>query len=156
MKKSRHNKAAGYAYRLLSLRPRSEKELKDRLFRKGFRGATARDVISSLKEKNVIDDSKFAKLWVQSRMRQSPKGDMLLRKELIGKGISRPAIDKALSEKTESEESACRHLAREKAKHLKDLPKEKARKRLFDYLARRGFSFSHAGDAVRENFDAEF
>lgn len=153
-KKSKTDKAAAYAYRLFSVRPRSEKELKDRLFGKGFGGATACEVISILKEKNIIDDLKFARLWVESRMRRNPKGDMALQRELRQKGISAAVIEKVLSERQENEGALCRELAEKKAAELGKLPREKARRKLFDFLARRGFNYDIIEGVIREALGA--
>ncbi|MBL7156713.1 MAG: regulatory protein RecX [Candidatus Omnitrophica bacterium] len=150
MKKDKTERAAAYAYRLFSIRPRSEKELKDRLYKKGFDHKTAQRVISLLKEKKIINDVKFAKLWIESRMRRNPKGDILLRRELRDKGISGSLIDKALSEKGENESHTARSIAEKKIESLKSLPKQKARKKLFDFLARRGFRFDIIEEIVRE------
>ncbi len=153
-KKDKNDKAVAYAYRLFSVRPRSEKELRQRLSGKGFGGATACKVISLLKEKNIIDDLRFARLWVESRMRAKPKGDMALRTELRQKGIAAAVIEKVLSERCPGEGDACRLLAEKKMAALEKLPKEKARKKLFDFLARRGFNFDSVKDVVREMFGA--
>ena len=150
MKKDKHAKATAYAYRLFAIKPRSEKELRDRLYKKRFRRAIIEDVISLLKEKNIIDDLKFARLWVESRMRLSPKGDMLIKKELREKGIELSIIEKALSEKKEDEGSIVKALAEKKLSSLRKLPREKARKRLFDFLARRGFDFDVINDTISE------
>lgn len=150
MKKDKTAKAIAYAYRLFSIRSRSEKELRNRLFQKGFDRATVSSVITFFQEKNIIDDFKFAKLWIDSRMRRSPKGEMLLRKELREKGIARSLIDKALSEGNLDEASAVVGLAEKKLKTLGKLPKEKARKRLFAFLARRGFRFEIIEGSIRE------
>jgi len=151
VKKNKSGKAIAYAYRLFSLRPRSEKELKDRLFRKGFGRATALEVVALLKEKRIIDDLKFANLWVESRMRTSPKGAVLLRKELREKGIEGAIIEKVLSERGEvNEEGLARELAAQKLKSMRGLSEEKAKKRLFGFLARRGFSFDTIGGIVRD------
>ena len=149
-KKDKTDKAFAYAYRLFSVRPRSEKELRERLRGKGFGGATAYKVILLLKEKKIIDDLGFARLWVESRMHANPKGDMTLRRELGQKGISAAIIDSALSERQGCEGDTCRFLARKKMETLGKLPKEKARKKLFDFLARRGFNFDIVKDVVRE------
>jgi len=149
-KKDKNDKAVAYAYRLFSVRPRSEKELRERLSGKGFGGATACKVISLLKDKNIIDDLRFARRWVESRMRAKPKGDMALEIELRQKGISADVIEKVLSEKQENEGDVCRRLAMKKMEALGKLPKEKARKKLFDFLARRGFNFEVIEEVVRE------
>ena len=151
VRKNKSGKATAYAYRLSSLRPRSEKELKDRLFRKGFGRATVLEVIALLKEKRIIDDLKFANLWVESRMRANPKGVMLLRKELREKGIEGAIIEKVLSERGEvDEEGLAQELAAQKLGSMKGLPEEKVKRRLFGFLARRGFSFDTIGGVVRD------
>lgn len=150
MKKSKHDKALSYTHRLLSIRLRSEKELKNRLFEKKFDPDTIKSIIEELKNRNLIDDLKFARLWIQSRMDSNPKGNMLLKKELCGKGISSTIIEKALSEREETEIGVANTIAEKKLKSLKGLPEEKVRKRLFDYLARRGFSFSVIGEILGE------
>ena len=150
MKKDKFQKALGYAERLLGIRPRSEKELKERLFRKRFDRQIVQDIVALFKEKKIIDDSQFAKLWVESRMRTNPKGDMLLRRELREKGVPAAAIEKALTEKKESGESVIKALAAKKFGTLKNLPKEKARKKLFEFLARRGFEFDAIDETIRE------
>ena len=154
-KKKTSDKALSYAYRLLGIRPRSEKELKERLFGKRYGSEAIESVISQLKEKGVVDDLKFARAWVESRMRTSPKGNVALKRELGMKGISNPITEEVLSEKKEDEASIVKELAEKKMESLKDLPKEKARKRLFDFLARRGFNFDTIKDAVREHLDVE-
>jgi len=120
------------------------------LLRKGF-GAVSCGVISALKEKKIIDDPGFARLWVESRMRANPKGDMALGKELRQKGISAAVIEQVLSERPCGERDTCRTLAEKKMETLGKLPKDKARKKLFDLLARRGFNFSIVEDVVREH-----
>ena len=148
-KKDKAQKAIAYAHRLLNVRPRSEKELKDRLFRKGFDRTTVYSVIPLLKEKNVIDDFRFAKLWIESRMRVSPKGEVLLRKELRDKGVPDGIIEEVLAEKEKDENTLARTLVADKMKTLKSLPKEKARKKIFDFLARRGFDFDVIEDVIK-------
>ena len=150
--KNKTDKATAYAYRLFGIRPRSERELKQRLFGKHYDHETISGVISSLKEKDIIDDVEFARRWIESRRRTNPKGDRLLRKELREKGVSATVIDTVLAEKKESENSVVRALAGKKAESLKNLPKQKARKKLFDFLARRGFDFDVIGEAVNEAF----
>ena len=154
MQKDKTNKALAYAYRLFSVRPRSERELRDRLFKKGFGRTTAHNVISLLKEKNVIDDAKFAELWIESRMHNNPKGDIVLRRELRDKGVSIPIIEEALSGKEEAEGTVARELAKQRLARLKNIPEVKAKKKIFDFLARKGFRFDVIEDVIQENFNA--
>jgi len=150
MTKYKNDKVISYASRLLNVRPRSEKELADRLSGKGFNRVTVASVISILREKKIIDDFKFAKFWVQSRMHTRPEGDLLLKKELKSKGISMAIIEKVLSEKEEKEIFVVKSLAKQYLKKVKKLPKEKSKKKMFDFLARRGFDFDVIKEAIEK------
>jgi len=150
MKKSKHDKALSYANRLLSIRQRSERELRNRLFEKRFSSDTVNSIIEELKNRKLVDDLKFARLWIQSRMDLNPKGNMLLKKELRDKGISSSIIERSLSEREETEVGLASTVAEKKLASLKGLPKEKVRKKLFDYLARRGFNFSVIEEILNE------
>ena len=139
MSSEQSEKAKRYTYNLLRIRPRSEKELILRLRKKGFSEKTVNDVVSFLKKEELINDLEFAKEWVDSRLRTTPKGKTLLKEELAAKGISPSIIDKTLSEKMQDEEKIAKDIAEEKLKALKGLPQIKIKRKLFDYLRRRGF-----------------
>src|SRR4030067_2568857 len=55
------------AIRLLSIRPRSEKELKEKLRQKGAGVRLIEEVVRGLKEKYLLDAEKFAYSWAESR-----------------------------------------------------------------------------------------
>jgi len=150
MPKKKSEKALSYAHRLFTVRARSESELKDRLFRKGFDRDTIQSVISRLKDKNIINDERFARLWVESRMRTSPRGAILLRRELIEKGVPSSVIEGALLENREPEDRVAKRLAERKIKSLRGIPKIKAKRRLFDYLKRKGIKFDIIEEILTE------
>ncbi len=64
--------------------------------------------------------------------------------------VSASIIEKVLSEKKESEDSVVSALAGQRLERLKKLPREKAKKKLFDFLARRGFDFDIINRTIRE------
>jgi regulatory protein len=136
-------KAVNNAYCLIRSRPRSEYEMRDRLKRKGYESGIIDDVISGLKKAGEIDDAKFAKLWVESRINFNPMGEMVLRQELKKKGVSDAIINATLEEclKTYDEYSVALSMGREQFDRFAKLDKRKAMKRLYDFLARRGFKF---------------
>lgn len=136
------DKALSYAYRLLKLRPRSTWELRNRLLGKRFNGTIARRAIDFLKEKHFLDDAEFARSWVESRMNSRPSGAVLIRRELRAKGVEAPLIDRALRGLKDNEVSVLKDLAEKKLGGLKDTPWEEKRRRLFGYLARRGFDYN--------------
>ncbi len=139
MTKEPPEKAKAYAYNLLRVQPRSEKELSFRLKKKGFSESTSKETVSLFKKNGLLNDLKFARAWVDARLKSNPKGDIVLRYELTTKGISGNIIDKVLSENPECEEVIAKRLAGDRIKALRGLPELKAKKRLHDYLARRGF-----------------
>jgi regulatory protein len=75
-------KARFYALKSTNLKPRSIEELKEKLSKKGFTGAVITEVLVEFTKKGMLDDSKFSRLWVESRMYSNPKGEPVLRQEL--------------------------------------------------------------------------
>lgn len=126
---------------LLKFRLRSENEFRQRLKRKEFSREVIEQTISFLKAKGIIDDNYFAKVWIQSRIKK-PLGIRRLKQELILKGVDRAVIDWQINEikKNYSEESVVREIAKERLNKLKGIDTERARKRVYAYLLRRGFS----------------
>lgn len=59
-------KAEQKAFRLLSIRGRSIKELRSRLKEKGFEEPVAEEVIARLIELKYLDDESFASQWAQN------------------------------------------------------------------------------------------
>ena len=48
--------------------------------------------------KDLVNDAKFSKLWVESRMSSRPKGHSVLKRELRAKGVKEQIIEQALKE----------------------------------------------------------
>jgi regulatory protein len=144
-------KAKNYAFLLLKFRPRSEKEIGERLKRKKFDTTVIRETILFLKENGFVDDSYFAKVWLESRIKR-PLGLRKLRVELRQKGINKEIIDSQVEEisKGYCEEEIVSKLAKERLNKLKGIEPEKAKRRLFDYLLRRGFSAEVIIDIVNQ------
>ena len=105
MNRKNYDQAKSYALYLLSYRARSQQEIRDRLLKKGYSNDIANQVIGQLSELNYLNDPRFAELWVQSRIKNNPRGRFLIIKELADKGINRTTItevvDKLLTEEIE-------------------------------------------------------
>jgi regulatory protein len=140
------------AFRLLAFRPRSEKEIRQKLRLKGAGNKLIEQVVEELKEKGLIDDQKFAASWAESRISNRPMGKFLLRRELMQKGIKKETIEgvieKAYSEEDEVE--LARNLLQRKAKTYKNLEDVKTKKRMMDFLLRRGFSYEVVRQAIKD------
>jgi regulatory protein len=145
-------KAKNNAYSLLRSRPRSEYELRQRLKIKGYSKDVVESIVSGLKRAGEIDDTKFARLWVESRMHQNPMGDVVLRRELQEKGVSDGIIETTLADKAAhyDEFKVAFNMAEERFRQLAKLDKKKALKRLYDFLMRRGFTFDTVQRIVEE------
>jgi regulatory protein len=71
-----------YILKLFNLRPRSEEELRKRLTERGWSRDVIDAVIGDFSKKGLVNDAKFSRLWVESRMGSRPKGAAILRHEL--------------------------------------------------------------------------
>jgi len=129
--------ALAAALRLLSYRPRSEAELRQRLSRRGAPAELVDEAISRLRERGLVDDAAFARTLVEGRSRLSPRSRRLLRRELQAKGIEGEAAREALAS-LDDEDAALRAAGR-RAGAMRGLPYPEFRRRLGDFLRRRGF-----------------
>ena len=145
------NKALGYAFRLLKYRPRSEYELCRRLKKRGFPESVIKETLFFLKEKGLINDFEFARIWVESRIKK-PLGIYRLKQELKVKGIDKDLIKKAIESlgNKYKEEEMIKDLLCRRWERLKNIEPQKAKRRLFLYLLRRGFSSEKIQEAINQ------
>jgi len=127
------------ALNFLSYRPRSAAEVRTYLQKKGTPPEAIEEVIARLERVGLIDDVAFARFWLENRETFRPRGKHGLRYELRQKGIAPAIIEEILADY--DEEAAAYRVALARARRL---PRDDARvfrKRLYDYLARRGFDY---------------
>ena len=135
-------RAKNKALALLSYRSRSVSELRKKLCEKEFSRKTVEDIIEDLLRVGLLDDVRFASAYIHSRMLQKPMGKRLLGRELFLKGIDEEVIEKCVEEGYEgrTEIDVAREVAEKRVKPVVgDIRKTK--KRLSDFLARRGFGW---------------
>ncbi len=141
------------AYRYLALRDRSEKELRDYFGRKEIPGDVADAVLEEFKNSGYIDDRRFAASYAKSLIERKGLSRYALAMELKRKGVRQDYIDGALdgllSEGGCDEDGIAVALAQKKAASMRNLPEDKAKRRLTDYLRRRGFSFDTIKKALK-------
>jgi len=143
-----YQRLLGFGLNYVSLRPRSEKEIRDYVQKKITRWAVSSDllerVMERLRELGYVDDLKFAHAFVSSCNQSRPKGAMLLRIELRKKGIDRDCIEEALVEADPdtvvSEVDLAQKAAVKKLRGLERYDQRQQRNKLYAFLARRGFS----------------
>ena len=127
------------ATRFLGYRPRSEAELRKRLTQHGFQNDTIEAVIKRLREQNLVDDIAFAQFWKENRETFSPRSQWLTGLELRRKGVSDDIISMVVSDIDDDDSAYQAALSRGRRLPLSDYPL--FRRRLGDFLKRRGFSY---------------
>lgn len=109
--------------KFLAFRARSEKEIRDRLAKYHTPEAEVKLIVDKLRLWHLVDDTSFARQYIESRSRSRPRSRKLLELELRRKGVNlepntyplEPDIDlaqKALAKKSnlKSREQAIRFL----------------------------------------------
>jgi regulatory protein len=137
------------AIRLLDYRPRTEKEIRQRLAQKEFSTLEIDQVVLRLKRANLVQDQQFAKMWIENRNDYHPRSQRLMRYELRIKGVAEQTIESALADSADDLELATRAAA-QYARKLNFQDRVLFRKKLSAYLARRGFSYGTISPVIRD------
>ncbi len=142
-RKAETKRAKDAAFNLLAVRQRSKKEMQQRLRQKDVDEKTREEVIGELKRMELIDDNKFALSFAKDLIRRKGAGRRLVAMELKNKGINGNIINSTLDEIfTQNDEAEIAYNALLKKKKDSDnLNDIKTKKRLTDFLLRRGFSW---------------
>lgn len=127
------------AFHYLNYRPRSESEIRRRLQRRGFDSDSIEAVIIRLKEQGLVDDAAFAQFWKENRQSFSPRSQWLTRLELRQKGVADDITEQVVGS-IDDIDSAYR-AALSKARSLPVSDYQSFRRRLGEYLRRRGFGY---------------
>ena len=148
MEEEEYQKLKKYALKLLSFRPRTKKEISERLRqycnKKNISLKIADQVINYLIEKSFINDEDFTKWWIDQRHSFRPKGISVIKKELLNKGVEIEVIEKELSaykENPKSEYDLALKLIEKKINVRMKLSTRDKRIKISNLLARRGFSW---------------
>jgi regulatory protein len=135
------------ALRFLSYRPRTEREVRDKLRETEHDDGTIGKVVDGLKQSGLIDDSAFARMYIRDTRADRPVGPVFLRQKMLRLGLSRDVIEEALAETLQdvSQESdaevAARKFVLRARKSGRTVTSDALRSRLTAHLARRGFGW---------------
>lgn len=149
------HRAHQFALNYISYRPRSSKEVLDHLRRKGYSPDLGKKVVQHLQKNLMINDIEFARLFVRDRLKRKHVGKAWMRRALYEKGISSHFVEKVFKEyiSDDDQELAAQQAAEKRLRiagsSLANLDETRKRKRLVDYLLRRGFPTEVAMRAVR-------
>lgn len=124
----------------LSYRARSESEIRQNLRKHEIPEDVIEQTLERLRENQLANDDKFARAWVENRNTFRPRSRRALSVELRQKGISDEAAQSALAGL--DEEALAYEAGLKKARRLQVLEWSEFRKKLSEFLARRGFPYS--------------
>ncbi len=164
-------KAIEKALRLLGLRPRSEKEILDKLIDYLSRAVdntqqkvkfdfhlvlkdVADKAVARLEKRGLVDDEAFVVWWVEQRREFRPRSKREIFVELYQKGVERELIERKLAEVDYNEAEAAIGLIEKK---LRGFPEKMAniekKKKLLSFLMRKGFYYNEVVDLIDERLD---
>jgi len=132
-------KATRQAMLLLGIRARSEMEVRRNLEKHEIPEALIERTIERLRKERLLDDGQFAQAWVANRSEFRPRSRRALGVELRRKGLTEADIRSATGEL--DEKALAYAAAQKRLRRLDDMEWHDFRKKLSDFLARRGFEY---------------
>ena len=133
-------RAVQQALLFLSYRARSESEIRQNLRKHEMPEEVIEETLERLRQDGLANDGQFAQAWVENRRAFRPRSRRLLAMELRQKGLDDEAVSSALEDV--DDEPLAYEAAKKRAPRLKALEWADFRKKLSEFLARRGFSYS--------------
>ena len=144
--------AYNYALNLLAARPYSSSALRRKLIQKEYPAADTDDVIRRLLDNGLLNDAKYAEQYARSKMLSTGASKRRVTQDLYRKGIKGDAATIAIDNVIEQDEidpaAQIERVARKKLAQLGDLEPVVLRRRLFAFLARRGYDLDDIKSVV--------
>lgn len=144
--------AHSYGLRLLAMRAYSVRDLGRKLQRRGYHDEEVSETVASFTASGLLDDERFAGQYARSRIVNDSAAPrrviQLLGRYGIPRGLAEQAVARTIEEEELDPADSAELLARKKAATLTGLDPAVARRRLYGYLARRGFDVDHIRGAV--------
>jgi regulatory protein len=150
---SQLEKAREIALRFIARRMRTGREIADKLVSKGFERKVVAMVIEKFKAVGLIDDAEYASAFLRTSLKLRPRSYKLLKVELMKKGVTREVAANSVKESSElvSEVEIARRLLSRAHHRYENLPGGERRRKLFSFLARRGFSVDTISELLGEH-----
>jgi regulatory protein len=147
--------AKNAALRFLSTRPRSIREVRDKLREKEFGDEEIAKTLDELARAGLLNDDAFARIYIRNARVVRPAGKVLIRQKLVLLGVPKEIIDTALAEEFSAEEhevdaakAAVGFLKKASAARRKEEP-FKLKQRLTAFLLRRGYTWDVVAPVVK-------
>jgi regulatory protein len=140
-------KAYQQAMLFLGYRARSEAEIRKNLEKHEIPTSVIDETIQRLREARLVDNEQFAQSWVANRSEFRPRSKRVLSVELKHKGLAESAIRSATE--AVNEEALAYAAAQKRVHRLEGLEWIEFRKKLGEFLARRGFAYEVIAPTVK-------
>ncbi len=142
------------AWRFLSRRAHSVKELQNKLYHKGFEPEKVTRTFEFLKQKKYLDDEKFARQFIHDEINIKRSGPLLIKNKLLKKGINIQLADELIvgSYDTAKQIGNCQHIALKKYKSLKAAEPGIQKTKLGKFLVSKGFTWEMVANIIKEIF----
>ncbi|WP_102399981.1 recombination regulator RecX [Haloimpatiens massiliensis] len=144
-----------YALKVIEKTYKTEKEIRDKLYKKEYGDKAIDRIISFLKEYKFLDDYKYAEAFIKERIRKYGKNKIKF--DLMKKGIEEDLIIEKFSDISyEKEYDSAYTLGEGKYKILIKSEKEigknisKIYKKICDFLIRRGFDYNIVNSVIEQ------
>jgi regulatory protein len=124
----------------LSYRARSESEIRQNLRKHEIPDPVIEQTLERLRQGGLANDNQFAQAWVENRSTFRPRSRRMMAMELRQKGLNDEAVSSAVA--NVDDEALAYEAAQKRVARYKGLEWNEFRKKLSDFLARRGFSYS--------------
>jgi len=133
----------------IGFRPRSTAEVRQRLRRAKIEPAVIDTAIETLVNQGLLDDKRFADLWVENRTAFKPRSSRMLETELRRKGVDRATVHDALEATAGIDETQLAiEAGRPRIRRLGAGDRLAFERSLSAFLARRGFGYEAIKPAV--------
>lgn len=155
---SQYGKLYTRALEYALIRPRSQREVRDYLYRKtrdtmtktgqirkGVTVELTQRVFDRLLDKGYLDEEKFATFWIENRNLRKGSSKRKLQMELMAKGVEKSIIEQALGFTERSDQEEIQKIIAKKARRYDNEQK------LMTYLVRQGFFYDDVKQAIAEN-----
>ena len=143
-------RARDCALRLLLNQKYTKSQMIEALGKREFSGHAAAEALENLEQLGYIKDERYAKNWVKNRLRTRPTSKRAMERELSGKGIDKATALRVLAEIYDADETwLALQLAAKQATRYKSLDPTVAKRRLYAFMARRGFDHETIGHVMR-------
>ena len=141
-----------YALNLLGQRAYTVRNLRRKLLQKGFEAGEAEQAVERLKASHLLDDDKFAAEFARQRLVVAGASVRRVEQDLIRRGITSESAKAATRAVVDEEEldfgDSVDRLALKKLASLGDLEAHVKRRRLFGFLARKGYEMDDINRAL--------